>query len=174
MKLEKGNISIRSALAEDAPQLTRWWNDGTVMAHAGFPKGLGITEEEVRRELREDREGVSQRLILQWEGIPIGEMGYRTLDSGAEIGIKICDAYYQERGIGRIALSMLIRWLFDGGAEKIVLDTNLKNLRAQHVYEKLGFQKTAVHVDSWRNQLGQLESAVDYELTEEAFVDYSI
>ena len=67
---------------------------------------------------------------------------------------------------------MLISWLFEQGVEKIVLDTNLTNLRAQHVYESLGFQKLRVNIDSWTDQLGNKQSAVDYELTEDSFVDY--
>ena len=38
------NLTIRSAVAEDAPLLAKWWNDGAVMAHAGFPDGTGQTE----------------------------------------------------------------------------------------------------------------------------------
>lgn len=45
MKLEYDNIIIREAISEDAEQLRTWWNDGTVMEHAGFPNGLGITLE---------------------------------------------------------------------------------------------------------------------------------
>ena len=44
-----------------------------------------------------------------------------------------------------------------------------KTQRAQHVYEKLGFRKTAVHYNSWKNQLGEMESSVDYELTADEF-----
>ena len=86
-----------------------------------------------------------------------------------EIGIKICESDYQEKGIGRVVLSMLIEEMFRMGANVIFLDTNLKNTRAQHVYEKLGFRKTAVHYNSWKNQLGEMESSVDYELTADEF-----
>lgn len=69
---------------------------------------------------------------------------------------------------------MLINDLFkDLGYKKIVLDTNLNNLRAQHVYEKLGFQKLRVNVDAWKNQLGELQSSIDYELEEKDFIYYS-
>ena len=85
------------------------------------------------------------------------------------IGIKICESDYQEKGIGRVVLSMLIEEMFRMGANVIFLDTNLKNTRAQHVYEKLGFRKTAVHYNSWKNQLGEMESSVDYELTADEF-----
>ena len=66
---------------------------------------------------------------------------------------------------------MLISELFSRGYSKIILDTNLKNTRAQHVYESLGFTKLRVNVDSWKNQLGELQSSVDYELLPENFHD---
>lgn len=69
---------------------------------------------------------------------------------------------------------MLLASLFEEfGYEKIVLDTNLKNERAQHVYEKLGFKKVRVNFESWKNQLGELESSVDYELYPENFVNFA-
>lgn len=43
-----------------------------------------------------------------------------------EIGIKICESDYQEKGIGRVVLSMLIEEMFRMGANVIFLDTNLK------------------------------------------------
>ena len=62
--------------------------------------------------------------------------------------------------------------LSDRGYSKIVLDTNLKNTRAQHVYEKLGFRKLGVRANSWVDQLGQPQSAVDYALTEADFISF--
>lgn len=44
--LRKGNLVVRAAATEDARILCQWWNDGVVMAHAGFPMGLHTTEEE--------------------------------------------------------------------------------------------------------------------------------
>jgi hypothetical protein len=41
MRIETGNIVIRSATVADAKQLNSWWNDGRVMEHTGFPNGLG-------------------------------------------------------------------------------------------------------------------------------------
>src|SRR5699024_7050378 len=116
MDLQFRNLRIRNAVASDAPQLTRWWNDGSVMAHAGFPHGLGTTEEEVAGKLAQDREETGRCLILELDGAPVGEMCYRIVEGNkAQIGIKICEAARQEQGYGRIALSLLIRALFDRG-----------------------------------------------------------
>ena len=45
MQMQYKNLTIRDAVAADAAQLTAWWNDSAVMAHAGFPLGLGTTVE---------------------------------------------------------------------------------------------------------------------------------
>ena len=168
MQILYNTLLLRTAVTADAKRLAAWWNDGSVMSHAGFPKGLGITEEEVILGLSEGL------LIIEENGLPIGEANYRAIDEEtAEIGIKICLAEYQNRGIGRIVLSMLIRDLFHKDFSKIVLDTNLSNKRAQHVYESLGFQKIRVNTDAWVDQSGIKQSSVDYELTQENFIDFT-
>ena len=169
MHLQYHDLTIRDALPADAPQLVLWWNDGAVMAHAGFPRGLGTTVEKEAARLP-----ATGRLMLEYKSQPIGEMNWRDVgENTAEIGIKICESVFQEQGLGRICLSLLIKELFARGFARIVLDTNLNNRRAQHVYEKLGFQKVAIRENSWRDQLGNLQSAVDYELTPENFINFA-
>ena len=167
MKIQYENLIIRQAETADAKSLAAWWNDGAVMAHAGFPNGLGTTEEEVI-------EGLSNgRMVIEESGRLIGECNYRNVEDGvAEIGIKICETDCQNRGIGRKVLSMLIGWLFRNGCSRIILDTNLTNTRAQHVYEALGFRKVRTNIDSWKDQPGWLQSSVDYELVEPDFNSY--
>ena len=167
MRIQHKNLTIRQAEVTDAKQLAVWWNDGAVMAHAGFPNGLGTTDEEII-----ERFGNGCMVIEESDRL-IGECNYRNIADGvAEIGIKICETDYQNRGVGRKVLSMLIGWLFRNGYSKIVLDTNLTNRRAQHVYESLGFRKVRTNIDSWKDQFGRLQSSVDYALVEQDFVSY--
>lgn len=175
MHLQYHNLTIRNVKPADVPVLVKWWNDGAVMAHAGFPNGLHTTVEAETEQLLQDSDETGRRLIVELDGTPIGEMCYRNCgNKEAVIGIKICEPTKQEKGLGRILLSMLIHSLFtEYGYEKIVLDTNLKNARAQHVYELLGFRKLRVNIDSWRDQLGVLQSSVDYELTKEDFMNFA-
>lgn len=122
------------------------------MAHAGFPNGLGTTVAKVEAQIKNAGDGAGRnRLhIILFDGIAIGEMNYRGQQNNAcEIGIKICDAAYQNKGLGKIVLSLFIDGLFhELGYEKILLDTNLNNTRAQHVYEQLGFRKVRTNIDS--------------------------
>lgn len=165
LKIIYNDLCIRNAEEKDCEQLAVWWNDGKVMVHAGFPNGLGTTSEKIKEQIAGDSDDKRRRLIIEYKGIPIGEMSFYIYEGKkAEIGIKICNSDYQEKGLGRIILSMLIEDLFHMGYELIFLDTNLKNTRAQHVYELLGFKKVAVHKNAWLNQLGEPQTTVDYEL----------
>ncbi|OAD89846.1 acetyltransferase, GNAT family [Clostridiales bacterium KLE1615] len=187
MRLEQGKLCIKNAEQEDCKQLVSWWNDGAVMAHAGFPNGLGTNEKKVQKQIAADSDDTRRHLVIWYDGNRIGEMSYANLGDSleetgedtienrtADIGIKICNSTFKEKGLGKIVLSMLIRELFSRGYTKIVLDTNLKNKRAQHVYERLGFQKVNIRMDAWIDQVGEKQSVVDYELTKEHFVDFAL
>lgn len=178
MLIQYKNLILRDATIQDAGLLSSWWNDGAVMAHAGFPNGTGQTAAEIAERIKKDTDK-NRRLIIELSHRPIGEMNYTTCsnqenEKTAEIGIKICVFSEQEKGYGKIVLSMLIAFLFyDLGYQKIILDTNLNNKRAQHVYERLGFRKLQVNINSWKNQLGEPQSSIDYELIPEDFVNFA-
>lgn len=174
MLLQYRDLIIRNAVEEDARQLAVWWNDGRIMAHAGFPNGIGQTEQEIAESLRKDTDLTRRRLIVEMDHVAIGEMNYRNQGGGvAEIGINLCDRSAQNRGLGKMLLSMLISSLFhDLGYQMIRLDTDLKNERAQHVYEQLGFTRLRVNENAWTDQLGELRSSVDYELAPEDFISF--
>ena len=174
MFIQYKNLVIRDAVLKDAEILCHWWNDGRVMAHAGFPNGVGISIENLQKQLAASANSNVNRLIIEADNKTIGEMSYRSTEDGeAEIGIKICDETQQEKGYGRILLSMLIKELFRTGYTKILLDTNLNNTRAQHVYEKLGFIKRRVNKDVWKDQLGRIQTSIDYELIQTDFIDFA-
>lgn len=171
MILKYKDLIIRSANIQDVNQLMIWWNDGKVMAHAGFPYGLNIHEDKIIKQINENNDS-KQRLILEYKNIRIGEMCYSQIhENTVEIGIKICESEYQNHGLGKLYLSMLMKELFKKYS-KIILDTDLENKRAQHVYESLGFIKQRINYNSWTNQKGELRSSVDYECTQNQFISY--
>lgn len=175
MLLKHNNLTIRNATVNDIEQLAKWWNYGAVMAHAGFPNGTGQTETEIANSLKNDSDNLHRRLIIEVDKIPVGEMNYCNKGNDtAEIGIKICDFSLHDKGLGKVLLSILISALFsDLGYKRILVDTNLNNKRAQHVYEELGFRRLQVCVNSWKNQIGELQSSIYYELRQEDFINFA-
>jgi hypothetical protein len=51
MELRQDNLLIRYATLNDAKILCNWWNDGKVMAHAGFPDGINTIEEKIMKQI---------------------------------------------------------------------------------------------------------------------------
>lgn len=164
MYIEKDKIVIRSSEIKDAEQITKWWNDGKVMSHAGFPKGLGVSKEEVRDIILSNNKDC-QLLMVQIQGDDVGEMNYRKTKSGVEIGIKLCKFEYHGKGYGTKLIKLLIDFLCDElHCNLIEVNTNVNNRQAQALYEKVGFKQIRIEKDGWRNQLGELQSTIFYEL----------
>merc|ERR1711879_512618 len=142
------------------------------MAHAGFPNGLKTDKDKLKELIINQKDQLDvQRLIIEHNQYRIGEMIYRkTADYEYEIGIKVCDFNLHSKGIGTKALTILITYLFDElNAKRIHLDTNLKNTGAQKFYERLGFKKYDTKIDVWKDQVGNMQSAIYYELDKESF-----
>ena len=86
------DIRIRNAEKADCSVLANWWNDGSVMAHAGFPLGLGTTPEEIEKKIADDSDERRRRLLIEYKGEPIGEMSFSVHDDLVyKIGINICE-----------------------------------------------------------------------------------
>lgn len=184
------NLRVRNATPEDALLLSAWWNDGSIMEHAGFHNGTGETPDMIANRIRKDSDMTYRRLIIEEEApehvlrkgdqenldarfqyIPIGEMSFRNVGHRiAEIGIKICNVSRQNKGYGHIVLSMLIVELFQRlHFTSIILDTNVTNERAHHVYEALGFERVGVQERAFRDSRGNWRTSVHYKLTPENF-----
>jgi RimJ/RimL family protein N-acetyltransferase len=168
MKYQDQTLIIRNADLDDVDCLIKWWSDGKVMAHAGFPNGIKVSKNELEKRiqnLNQAHQKNEQLIIIEYEKIKIGEMHYRISEVGANIGIKICEFNYHHQGLGTRALKLLIHYLFnEQNVNRIYLDTNLKNINAQKTYEKLGFTKIVIRQDIFVDQLGQKQSCVDYEM----------
>lgn len=178
MLIEKDNIIIRSADIKDAEVLNSWWNDGEIMEHAGFPNGLGESLETTRANL-EKTNPFFYLCIIEIDNKKVGECSFGLKDNTAYPGWKICEKTYQNKGYGPKIINILIEYLFTNSdinskmkIKKIFWDTMLENKRAQYVYEnKLNIRKVGVQKDIWRDQLGNLRTSVDYEITREEFLD---
>ena len=174
LRIEKDNIVIRSATVDDVVQLNKWWNDGKVMEHAGFPNGIGESLEDTIENIK-NRDRFRELCIIEIDGKAVGELSFSIKDNTAYPGWKICDFDYQNKGYGTKIIKMLFEFLFTDeeinslvSVEKIFWDTMLDNKRAQHVYEnKIGARRLGIRENAWKDQLGNLRSFVEYEITRE-------
>lgn len=178
MIIKKDNIVIRSATVNDAAWLNKWWNDGNLMEDMGFPNGLGEPLEDTIKNIKSRKNELNQLCIIEIDSKPIGEFSFTVkTDNIAYPGWKICDPAYQNKGYGPKIIKLTLEFIFNDESinskilvEKIIWDTMLENKRAQYVYEtKIGARKTGIRKDCWIDQLGNLRSGVDYEITREEF-----
>ncbi len=178
MRIEKDNIIIRSANLDDAPLLNKWWNDGKVMAHAGFPEGLGQSLEDTLKVINHWKETSGELCIIEVDGKAIGELNFKLKDDGvAYPGWKICDFDYQNQGYGTKIIKLLLKFLFTDEKinknlpiEKVIWDTMIENKRAQYVYEfKIKAKRIGIRKNSWQDPKGNWRSSVDYIITKEEY-----
>lgn len=172
MKLTLDNVTIRNADVRDVELLCAWWANGTVMAHAGFPNGLATDKDALKERIINQKNKIDRQLfVIEENNYRVGELNYRKTDEFEyEIGIKVCDFNLHSKGIGTKALTLLISYLYEKlHAKRIHLDTNLNNVGAQKFYERLGFKKYDTKIDVWKDQVGEMQSVVYYELDKESF-----
>ena len=170
MKIEYASFCIRNADVSDAKIICKWWNDDNLAKTIGFSNNFNIKEEEIIMQLTHDR----NHLILGYQSQPIGEVifrevGYKTI----KLMIRICVSSLRDRGYGKIFISMILQVLFyELDHEKIIIDTDLENIRAQHVFSTLGFNKIRVNMDCYKDHHGDMHSLVEYELYRDEFNSY--
>jgi RimJ/RimL family protein N-acetyltransferase len=170
MVLYHGKGAIRQATKDDAETLAQWWSNGNVMAHAGFPLGIKTDIDKLKHRLSSQSDNDILWIIEDDNARPIGEMHYTIEDEKATLGIKICDASKQNKGLGTIILKRMIAHIFSyHTVDYIWLDTMIENTRAQHVYESLHFKKINILKDAWKDQLGNLRTAIEYKLPRETY-----
>ena len=180
--IQKSSIRLRSAAEVDVPLLNSWWNDGAVMAHAGFPEGLRQGMEQTLSQVKRSREAGGWLCIIEIEGKAVGECSLKVWKNEGHPGWKICDLSYQNRGFGPMIIQMTMDYYFSGFSlnsdkplARVVWDTMLDNIRAQRVYERLpGVRRLGVRENCWQDQTGRWHSAVDYELTREDWTKWAM
>lgn len=166
---------LRTAGKNDAPMLQRWYRNGEVMKHAGFPDGLEESvdqlEESIEKSNASDKRGYF--IIMNETLESIGECSYDDLvrSESVWVGIKICEPQKQGHGYGYDALCALIGYLFEAFyLKKININTLVENTRAQSLYKKIGFVPLFIDRDCWTDPRGVKRSAVNMELLREKFL----
>ena len=153
--LVEGNYALRRMVdsEHDYGLLARWLSDERVLR---FYEGRDhpFTLEMVKAKYGDrvlSQEGVTP-CIMEYEGYPVGYLQYYQADpqeyefehhgKAYALDLFIGEPAYWGRGLGPGFIRLLLCFLFEErGADWVILDPHVDNLRAIRCYEKCGFRR---------------------------------
>lgn len=152
--IEKDNLLIRLMTKDDFDIMVNWLNDMTVLEfYDELPSKLDKVKEKYGPRITGNHHVTS--CIVEYKNQPLGYIQYYELqeadlkkygfDSNQNIyGIDqfIGKPEMWGRGIGTSMVSLMLNFLQNKGAAKVVLDVRNNNIREIKSYEKCGFKKT--------------------------------
>jgi RimJ/RimL family protein N-acetyltransferase len=143
-------IRLRVREAGDEPLLHEWFNDPEVTQHlsARYPVSHRAEKGFLERASDVGYGNAAFAIETLAEGRLIGgcDLVHASPENrSAILGIAIGDKAHWDGGYGTDAMRTLCRFGFDMmNLHRIQLDVYQDNLRAQHVYEKIGFKREVV------------------------------
>jgi RimJ/RimL family protein N-acetyltransferase len=143
-------VYLRPLEPEDVDLIHRWYQDAEYGALMGDrPSSLVARRTRLERRLAEpDPHVMSLAMCLLADSRMIGRVDLFEIDpfnGSAGFGIGIGDAADRGHGYGRDAVQALCDYVFGQlRLERLWLMTDADNLRAQHLYESVGFRHEGV------------------------------
>ncbi len=164
-------MKMRAITVEDAPLLVMWYNQPELMKHVGYDNGLDISVEEQKQRISNQNIDEKLMMLTLLDDTPIGECHYNNIrGASCEVGLKIADLTYQNKGYGKEGLQMLLAHLFGVlGMKSVFLDVLEDNQIARHLYNKVGFAETSINKNGWIDPKGRSRSVVYMTLTLDSF-----
>ena len=123
-------LFLRNQTVEDAIRATASFNDIELQA---IDPPIGEVH------------GQKNYSIVTNGGIHIGvAAAYNYKETNVEVGIRIWDRDYWDKGYGTEALNLLVEWAFSvSSVDRIIVKVVESNMRARKCYEKCGFTEYA-------------------------------
>lgn len=155
---EEGLYCLRRMEASpgDFALLARWLSDERVLAfYEGRDKPFTLEMVREKFDPRALHEENVTPCIMQYEHRPVGYMQFYPADAGEyefeqygklyALDLFIGEPEYWGREIGTNFVRLLLCYLFEQlGADWVVIDPHVDNLRAVRAYEKAGFRKIKI------------------------------
>ena len=137
-------IYFRPIELEDEALLRRWVNDPMVWRRLRIrPPVNAVSECEWIENLGKDPTRTVFGIAVKEDRRLIGTVGLvqiQAAERSAELGVKIGEVAYWERGYGREAVQLMVRYGFEElNLNRIGLQVNSDNWRAIRCYQKAGF-----------------------------------
>lgn len=101
-----------------------------------FPEGFIVAEEEI----------IVGFIYGYFREVPPEVLANWGVAKVATIELLVVDPQYRNHGVGTQLLDRLIEILKDAGAELIGLHCPVEAIEARHLYEKMGFEVSAIHM----------------------------
>ena len=152
--IRKDNIRVRTLTEEDLPLMLKWLTDDRVLEYYGG-RDQKYTLEKIRKEYIEEDVDISTRLIIEYDGKPIGYAQVYDMideyydsyhyDKKGEV-VYCMDQFigepdYWSKGIGTKFMKMILEYLVcEKNADAVILDPHQNNPRAVKAYENVGFK----------------------------------
>jgi RimJ/RimL family protein N-acetyltransferase len=143
-------VFLRPAEREDIPYFVSWLSDATTTRYIALRSPIGRAMEERWFEELLDHHGRDRWFFVICRLVdrrPVGSLDFHEIDAingSAGLGIIVGAPADTGQGYGSDALSALISFGFDElRLERIWLDVNEGNDRAERLYERLGFVREA-------------------------------
>jgi N-acetyltransferase len=151
--LRGDRLTLRPMTYDDAPALMRWGDDKDF---AWFQWGRNPGRWKDAATARDWMDVFAARngklFAIEYEGRPIGQANYREWrpkGRNAEVGIGIGEKALWSKGLGREALTLLLRHLVDDlGAHRVNLHVLAYNDRAINSYRAAGFDVEGIERDA--------------------------
>ena len=140
---ETDRLVIRQATEEDTEHYFRLWTHPEVMKFVGFPQGLKISREEIKKLLQQTEGKILDcRLVVirKEDGKRIGEckLGSPKEEGISETDVKLLPQFWGH-GYGKEVKRSLVDWLFTNTDCKGVKATpNKLNIASQKMQESVG------------------------------------
>lgn len=144
------HVYLRPLESEDAAAIHRWYEDARVQATMGeAPMSLAARREQsAQRASSDGRDAVHFVICLLADDRPIGRTDLFHIDwrhGSCAFGITIGEPELWGRGLGTDAVDALVDYAFGQlRMERVWLDTDIDNTRAQAAYAKAGFVREGI------------------------------
>ncbi len=139
------DVSFRPLVEADLPAVMRWLADPEVVQFYGDPPAdLAAAREDY---VTPSLDSPTWRYVIEWRGQGVGEIQYYHRYAGEEyewdagIDIFIGDPDARGHGVGLEAIRVMLRYLFEvKRVHRALIDPEVGNERAVHVYQRAGFR----------------------------------
>ena len=140
-------ISIRKFERADIPKKVEWINnpENNQFLHYDIPICVEKTEMWFDSHIGEDSR---YDAVIEADGVPVGTIGLLSIDwknSKAEYYIAMGETVYKGKGVAKEASRLILEYGFEKlGLNRIYLFTEVENVAARNLFERVGFKKEGV------------------------------